>query len=370
VCYAEQRPPRKIWGFSPFRVPQDFKGLYRRLAALYDTKTKRVKHTGPIYRMVQMGTVLIGRVKEVAAQGKRPVVFSYGAGLDSFWSLVMLFSSNDPYWVDLRERVVLIVHAALGAEFEETDAHLHNVAIPFLRRQGWEMTIVKPRVTARDGNVYEGIWEYYMAQGAVPTRAKRSCTPRWKIGPLLAACKDLLGTDDYETIINYDASETHRTERLKEVPEAERERIRDRLHHPPMVMGKYRLDMAEELLAMNLEVPRKSACFFCIFQKVAEIEWMALNKPHFMAKTIALEENMQRVRRYSRRAKGKGDITILSKPMRFYQERALSKRAAEEAQGRLFEPSNTPPDMLMLSRRKKAKTVKQIVTAEQTKLAV
>lgn len=159
----------------------------------------RVKREGPIYRIVHQGTVNLAGLKP----GERPVVLSLGGGLGSWWTGLMLFLSPDPYLRELRRRLALIIHADLGAEWPETYDHLHNVQIPFFRQFGYDVTIIYAGNTARDGRVYEDITSYYMAQEAIPTKAKRSCTPRWKIGPCMRASADLLGTTEFDTLINF-----------------------------------------------------------------------------------------------------------------------------------------------------------------------
>lgn len=81
----------------------------------------------------------------------RPLVFSYGAGLDSYFALTQLFTSTEPTWITLRSRLGAIVHCDLGEELPETIEHLDTVARPFARSHGFEITILKPRVIDRHG---------------------------------------------------------------------------------------------------------------------------------------------------------------------------------------------------------------------------
>lgn len=281
-------------------------------------RLKRVRHEGPIYRIVHLGRVTLDGLRS----GERPVLFSHGAGVDSFWTLLQLFLSPEPYFRDLRRRLALIIHADLGAEWSETTAHLYGVQIPFLREHGYDLTIIRPRQTARDGQVYEDITSYYLAQAAIPTKARRSCTPRFKIGPCMAAARDILGTADFETVINFEAGETHRTKRLLELPEAERERLQSTLIHPPMAAGRFREDMKREIAALGFPVPPKSACFWCIFSKVRDIERLDDLHPDLLERAIALEEHVHAVR-------GRADITLLHKPLR--QIRAAYRARKEVA---------------------------------------
>lgn len=283
----------------------------------------KARHIGPPYRLIHTGSITRSGLRP----GERPLVLSYGAGVDSFYTLLMMLTSPAPYWRNLRRRLTLIIHCDLGAELPETAEHLRDVATPLMQRHGYDLTIIRPRVTARDGRVYEDITAYYIAQGAIPGKLRRSCTPRFKIGPLLAATADLLGTSDYDTVICYDAGEKHRTERLEEVPAKERERIRGRLIHPPLLLGKYRLDMAEEIHIAGYPVPVKSRCFWCIFSKTPEMEWLTDTHPDLMDRAIELEENMQRERRAARTAAGKADINLLHRPLREIRDRHLNKQA-------------------------------------------
>lgn len=278
---------------------------------------QRVQHTGPVYRIVHEGTITRAGLRE----GERPLVFSYGGGLDSFWTLVMILLSPLPYFQELRRRITLLVHSDLGAEWPETTWHLYNVAIPLMRAHGYDLTIIHPRQTARDGTVHENITDYYMHQGAIPTKSQRSCTPRFKIGPCVATSTDLLGTADYQTIICYDAGEGHRTDRLKELPEKDRERLRTTLIHPPMAMGRFRPVMEQEIAELGFPVPPKSACTWCIFSHVEDIHRLHDLHPELLEQAIALEENVHRER-------NRTDICILHMPLRRIRQRYILKKEA------------------------------------------
>lgn len=295
------------------------------------TCRSRVRHVGPVFRIVHQGTVTAHRL----GPAERPLVLSYGAGCDSFWTLLMILTSPLSYFQDLRRRLTLVIFSDLGAEIPETYQHLACVAIPLMRRHGYDLTIIRPRVTARDGNVYENITDYYFAQAAIPGKVRRSCTPRFKIGPLLAACRTILGTDEYDTIICYDAAEQHRVNRLQELPPGERERLRSHLVHPPLAMGKHRNIIEEEIRRAGYLVPPKSRCFWCIYSRVSEMEWLTEVHPDLMDRAIALEEHMQRERRPFRQARGKGDITILSKPLRQIRDTHLTRKDLDRRQLRL-----------------------------------
>lgn len=273
------------------------------------------------YRITRHGTV----VRPELQPDELPIVFSYGAGLDSFFALTRLL--YDPTWADLRRRLAMIIHSDLGAELPETQWHLDNVAIPMMQGYGFELTVIKPRVMAHDRKVYEDITDYYFAQAAIPGKMQRSCTDRFKIVPCQEAAKDLVGAS--VTLLGYDASEGHRVRRLTP-------KRRAMMAFPLYDRGLTRGEMTRQLMRDGYPVPIKSRCFWCIFSHVAEMEWLTETHPGLMDRAIALEEHMQEVRRPVRLAKGKSDICLLHKPLREIRDRYLSRRDNKAAQMQMW----------------------------------
>lgn len=251
------------------------------------------------YELVHLGTTQPWHLKP----GELPIVVSYGAGRHS-WGLVVKMAT-DRRWRDFRRRVAMILHSDLGAEVPETTAHLHEVAIPFLQRHEWDLTIIRPRVRARDGHVYTRIYDYYFAQACLPTRARLSCTTRFKIVPCQQATRDLVG--EAVTAIGYHAGEMYRPGRISQALLANR-------IFPLIDFGMDHDACVQASLAAGLPVPVKSACHFCMNSKVREMELLCECHPELMARNIALEENMHAKR-------GRTDITLLSLSMRRIQDR-------------------------------------------------
>lgn len=266
---------------------------------------------GQDYRVLHLGTI-----RRDLPAGVRPVILSYGKGLDSTWTAIQLFTSSDPYWLDLRSRVAMILTSSLGAEWPETEWHFNDVMKPFLLEHGWEVTTIVPRVKDRHGVIHENITEYYKGQAAIPTRQFRSCTDRFKINPCQHASRDLLETKDFTTILCFDAGEGKRVQR------ANTWKTRSYIY-PPYDMGKTRPAMTLDLMELQFPVPRKSACTWCIWSKEHEMIELCEKHPEIMLDAnISLEETMHEVR-------GRTDIKILSsgKTMRRIWEEQRSRKA-------------------------------------------
>jgi hypothetical protein len=241
---------------------------------------------------------------------RRPLVFSYGAGLDSFFALTRLLTSRDEPWVSLRARLAAIVHCDLGEELPETTAHLNDVAIPFARSHGWDITILQPRVVDRHGELHTRLRTYLLAQAVVPSRTRRWCSQRFKIEPIGQWADALLGPD-YDTLLGYDATEGHRTARLSD-------RQRARLMLPLMDGGWTRESMADQLRAEGRSVPIKSRCSFCPFSKVREIAEIDATHPDILEADIALEEAITA-------ENGRPEFTFLHNPLRVIRDRQRAK---------------------------------------------
>lgn len=263
------------------------------------------------YRIAQLGVV----ARPNRQPFERPIVFSYGAGLDSFFALTRILT--DPDWQDIRRQLAMIVHSDLGAELPETAWHLEHVAKPMMEAEGLALTVIKPLVRAQDGNIYDDITAYYYAQAAIPGKMQRSCTDRFKIVPCQQVARDLVG--ECVTLLGYDASEGHRVRRLTP-------KRRAQFTFPLFERGWTRAAMTAQLQAEGYPVPIKSRCFWCIFSHVDEMEWLSEVHPELMERAIALEEHMQDVRRPARSAVGKDDICILHKPLREIRDRYFKRR--------------------------------------------
>lgn len=244
-----------------------------------------------------------GAVVEV---DERPLVLSYGAGLDSFFVLTRILESDDEPWASLRRRLVAIVHCDLGEELPETTDHLSEVAMPLAARHGMDITILRPRVVDRHGEHHSRLRTYLLAQAVVPSRTRRWCSERFKITPIGQWADDTFGVGAYDTILGYDASEGHRTARLSE-------RQRARFVLPLMTEGWTRPSMTAALEAEGQPVPIKSRCSFCPFSKVHEIAEIDRCHPDILEADIALEEAITA-------ENGRPEFTFLHRPLRAIRE--------------------------------------------------
>jgi 3'-phosphoadenosine 5'-phosphosulfate sulfotransferase (PAPS reductase)/FAD synthetase len=248
----------------------------------------------------------------------RPLVFSYGAGLDSFFALTRILEADvrdDDAWSHLRRRLAAIVHCDLGEELPETLAHLNDVAIPFARQHGFEITVLRPRVVDRFGQHHDRLRTYLLAQAVVPSRTRRWCSDRFKITPISQWATDTFGPDAFDTLLGYDSSEGHRTRRLSD-------KQRARLVLPLMDEGWTRPSMTAALEAEGRPVPIKSRCSFCPFSKVREIAEIDACHPEILEADIALEEAITA-------ENGRPTFTFLHRPLRAIRDTQRDKAGRE-----------------------------------------
>lgn len=245
----------------------------------------------------------------------RPLIMSYGAGLDSFFALTRLLESDSGPWPELRARLGAIVHCDLGEELPETLAHLEEVAVPYAASWGWDIAILRPSVVDRHGERHDRLRTYLLAQAVIPSRTRRWCSQRFKITPITDWADRTFGADAYDTLLGYDASEGHRTKRLSD-------RQRARLVLPLMEGGWTRDAMASALAAEGRAVPIKSRCSFCPFSKVAEVDEIDRTHPEILERDIELEEAITA-------ENGRPEFTFLHRPLRAIRETQRAKRPSE-----------------------------------------
>ncbi len=147
----------------------------------------------------------------------------------------------------------------------------------------------------------------------------RSCSQRWKKEPMHAALRAWPPTREWwdqgervEKLIGIGADECHRA-RIEE----------DRWYvyeYPLISWGWGRAECVKEIAAAGLEVPSKSACFFCPAMKKHEVLSLAAERPDLFARAVAME----------RRAKEAGNLDTIKGLGRHWSWEALGKADAEQ----------------------------------------
>ena len=187
-------------------------------------------------------------------------IASFGCGVDSV-AMVLLKSDYDE-----------IIFADTGSEMPQTYAYLDY----FEKKSGLKITKVKSHLGK--------IFDYYFDKRCFPLPTFRDCTKKFKITPIRQYLREKYGKKEtFEMNLGIDYSEFHR------MRESDRKYIKNKY---PLVEQKLSRDQLIELIkSKGYEVPIKSGCFFCMFQKPKA--WLNLKQTHpqLWEKAKALEKN-------------------------------------------------------------------------------
>jgi len=232
-----------------------------------------------------------------------PRILSYGGGVDSF---CMLVSS-----VELGEKPDRVVFMDVGdpgdasgerlmpAEWPETYDHILDVAAPYARKHGipfhWiisgkprgellkrmnkagvtiEVYPIRPPKTkrAKVQRASKSLFEYFLLQQSVPTKANRICTEVAKIERFDHWLGDNYPGQDVEVWIGFEKGEEYRQERGKSyaVSPLGARAVARHMRFPLIEQDLTREDCIDLIERKKLRVPHKSACVFCPFGKPEE----------------------------------------------------------------------------------------------------
>ena len=174
----------------------------------------------------------------------------------------------------LRERLPLdgAVFADTGGEVPETYAHL-KIARRYLGERGVPLTVV----SKRGRTLYETAWK----RQVFPSAIWRWSTRDYKITPILRHYRSLGGHVNQYLAIAWDEVERMKDSRVGYVSNLF-----------PLVDGRItRSDCVALIQDAGLQVPPRSACYFCPFNSVERWLWIYENHPNLYENAIALEEH-------------------------------------------------------------------------------
>ena len=187
-------------------------------------------------------------------------IASFGCGVDSV-AMVLLKSDYDE-----------IIFADTGSEMPQTYAYLDY----FEKKSGLKITKVKSHLGK--------IFDYYFDKRCFPLPTFRDCTKKFKITPIRQYLREKYGKKEtFEMNLGIDYSEFHR------MRESDVKYIKNK--YPLVDLKLSREQLIEIIKSKGYEVPVKSGCYFCMFQKPKA--WLNLKQTHprLWEKAKALEKN-------------------------------------------------------------------------------
>lgn len=202
-----------------------------------------------------------------------PLILSFGAGVNSIALYLHLIDRG------LNFEAVFCDH---GAEYPETYNYLEYFEA-WLERKGLQsITHVIPEVK-RGGVVYNSLYDFCIARRLIPQQFPRWCTDDFKITQI-----NRYSPRPAIHAIGIAVDERQRADKMKP-------RLKSiSLWFPFVEEGVTREGCKEIIRSHGLEVPPRSKCWFCPFQR--KDEWVELrrNHPDLFQKAIEMEKNADR----------------------------------------------------------------------------
>lgn len=239
-----------------------------------------------------------------------PELLSYGGGVNS--TALAIVAIEDGWRGE-------IVFSDTGCEWPETYCYMDYFEREYLAPRGMSVTRLGPRqVHASDKSQGENtLIEYCERRGICPMAAARWCTINWKSGPLerYAAGRSQM--------IGICADEAHR--------------VRGR-NCPLVDLGIDRRGCIEIIQRAGLDVPQKSGCYICPFQRPSQWRELWQRHPELYERAERLEANVKRGRdgRTMATLDVSGKVTLAQRRFGFENQTTLPEIDMDEL--REFQP--------------------------------
>lgn len=225
----------------------------------------------------------------------RPLILSYGMGIDSTAALVG--------WAALGIRPEMILFADVGDEKPETYSYLNTINAWLERQQFPQVRVLHYRPRRFKCGPYTTLFGNCWQNHTLPSLAfgRKACSNKWKIAVMdrfvrIAYSMHLAGGGQVLRAIGYDAGpkDSRRGGNITNSSEF-------CYYYPLRDWGWDRGRCKKEISEAGLPIPCKSACFFCPSTQKHELTELCLAHPDLVALAIAMED---RARPYLKKVEG------------------------------------------------------------------
>lgn len=221
-------------------------------------------------------------------------LFSYGAGVQSFATLVLQTQGKlaAPY------DVFIFANVGHDSENPKTIEHYENVAKPLAAKFGIPMIEVQKTRKGEPDTVWQSVMRDNLST-VIPIffpsgkQAQRACTSDFKIRVVAKWVKDNKYTHaDVGLGISTDEIQRRKSEEWETHFGTEKLGFTRKYSHPLLDLLISRNACENLIRNAGYEIPAKSACFFCPFRRRGEWIEMKRDEPELFAKAVALEKRL------------------------------------------------------------------------------
>lgn len=158
-------------------------------------------------------------------------------------------------------------------------------------KRGWKPVTIIPGVY-KDGGMDEALnlYDYCIEKKILPSMMFRWCTEKFKIRPVHDYINSKLKEGEMcELMIGIASDEAHRAKPPQNPPKWMRNKI---FTYPFVEHDISRNGNGCIIKLEGLEIPPKSGCYYCPFQKATELKKLYKEDPELYAKAVELERNV------------------------------------------------------------------------------
>lgn len=221
-------------------------------------------------------------------------VFSYGGGVQSTAALVLAARG------EIEFPTFLFANVGDDSEHPATLAFVREIAAPFAAEHGVELVEVQRTIYGKPATLLDQITTPRVNRDLIPVRlgetgapGRRGCTWEFKIRPLVKWLREHGATPDdpAQTGIGISVDEIQRAK--PGVDPLAKQQVRT---YPLLDLGLDRADCAALIAAAGLQVPPKSACWFCPYTRPRDWQRRRHEEPELFWRAVELERLLQKKR--------------------------------------------------------------------------